>query len=563
LEANTSNPWEKSFCWDWIRQTPNSFWFDEKCDDGDTDNNDLCTNNCTESNTSTPWELEISATISCNLTSSGYANDIDTNTIYAKITVLWWVEWWKDVIDLWTPSDFVDLSNNLSDRVYKKWNSSLTFTPIHIDWNPSEWETQVLPIATVTSVTPFKSCGNKLSFNLWWQTIVLNNVGYNFKKPFIWELKSDWEISLWTKLRYTISGIPMTSGVWNYSIWLKLNNISYLWENITLQDTKLMNYTLSWAREFETRINSKYSASNLNQQPKLQVILPIISYISQSWSLVRFYLSPFDSANDRTPLKIEWKNFIWIKIIWGLQWIWKYEFTGQWKNISNLYPSDLRTQIRKKAYDHIKNMTSWTIINKVKYVNGRDEIISWDLPYETLVVINWNVIISWDLNNTTLNKKLWIIVLKDNYDVNTWYTWSWNVLVNPNVTKINAMIYADGWFMSADANWSVYNTDSIQRTYDLNRQLTMNGILFTRNTIWWAQYVWWYYTLPWWKTTPSFDKAMVYDLNYLRRWNIWCIDKSIPIDWDCSDTELWEIKEWFIIKYDSKIQTDPPKLFSK
>jgi hypothetical protein len=54
---------------------------------------------------------------------------------------------------------------------------------------------------------------------------------------------------------------------------------------------------------------------------------------------------------------------------------------------------------------------------------------------------------------------------------------------------------------------------------------------------------------------------MIYDLNYIRRWNDWCID--INSNLNCEDSTLWEIKEWFIIKYDTRIQSDPPKLFSK
>jgi hypothetical protein len=387
--------------------------------------------------------LMVNANVSCNLTSSGYANNIDTNTIYATITVLWWVEWWKNVLDLGTPSNFVDISNNLSDRVYKKWDSSLTFTPKHIEWDPSKWATQVIPIATVTSITPFKSCGNKLSFELWFKTIVLNNVGYNFKKPFIWELITESEVTLWTKQTYTISAVPTSSLRLDYTVWLKVNNISYLWQNITLQNTKILNYNWIWSRKFETRVNSSNYATSLNTKAWIQVILPTMSYIMPDWQVVRYYLTAYDNGNDRSPIKLEWKKFIWIKIIWGLQWAWKYEFTGQEKNISNLYPSDLRTEIRKRAYDNIKKMTSWTIINKVKYVNGRDEIISWDQDYETLVVVNWNVIIEGDLNPS--NKKLWIIVIKDGYDIQNWYNHEWNVLVKPEVTTINAMIYADWW----------------------------------------------------------------------------------------------------------------------
>lgn len=556
------DPDDKTWCWNWIVENPNYFWLFEACDDWNLNNNDDCTNNCIENHESQPGELNITATTTCDNTLwwSGYADNEAINSIYATITVPTWVLEDRDIIGLWTPSDFVDLSNNLSDRVYQTWISSLHFVGEEINWDPSKWNTQKVKIATVTSVTPFRSCWNKLSFKLWWKTIVLNDVGYNFKKPFIWELTSDWDISLWTKLSYKLTALPQLTGFSNYAIWLKVNNISFLWDNITLQNTTLKPYpTGTGPREFETRINSSNYATRLNEQPGLQVILPVISYTLDD-QIVRYYLSAYDYGNDRTPIKLVWDRFIWIKVIWGLQWDWKYEFTWQWENISNLYPSDLRTEIRKRAYDYISFMDSWEILNNVKYVNW-DITISWDQNYETLVVKDWNVIISGSLNPS--DKKLWIIVLKDNYDTNNWFNYKWNVFVDKDVTNINAIIYADGWFISANGNGNPYTTDTTTRTYALQKQLTMKGILFTRNTIWWAQYVWWYYTLPGWTRTLSFDKAMVYDLNYIRRWNQWCDDNSTPADWDCYDSELWEIKEWFIIKYDSRIQTSPPKLFSK
>lgn len=555
---HTSHPWDKTYCWNWKVDSPNYFWFAEECDDGNTNSDDLCTNNCTLPHNSLPWEIKVGTTSKCDLSKNlWYANNVEENIVYATITVENWVEDNKDVINFGTPTNFVDLSNNVSDRVYNKWKSSLSFEWIEVNWIPWNWNSQTVPIAKVKSITPFASCWNKLSFNLWWQTVVLKDVWYNFKKPFIWELTSTWNISLWTKLKYKLTAVPVSTYS-NYALSLKINNIAYSWANITLQNTKLMSYTWIWARYFETRINSSNYATKLNNQPAVQVILPVISYKAWNGQIVRYYLSAYDYGNDRTPITLQWEKFIGVKIIWWLQWAWKYEFTWQWKNISNLYPGNLRAEIRKRAYDYIKNMTSDTIINKVKYVNW-DITISWEQDYETLVVKNGNVIISWDLNDS--NKKLWIIVLKDSYDVVKWYNDKWNVLVKSDVTKVNAMIYADWWFISAKDDGTIYYPDSPERTYALQRQLTMNWTLFTRNTIGWAQYVGWYYTLPGWTRTLSYDKSMVYDLNYIRRWNIWCED--LNLDWDCEDSSDWEIKEWFIIKYDSRIQTNPPKLFSK
>ncbi|NDK08391.1 hypothetical protein EOM39_04050 [Candidatus Gracilibacteria bacterium] len=555
----TGRPEEKTYCGNGKIDRPNYFGFSEECDDGNTNSNDTCTNNCTLPHTSQPGEGGILATSSCSFTTSGsgYANGSDLNTIYATITIK--TQDNKNAVNLGKPTEMADLSRNLTDRVYNKGGSSLTFTPVTSDIIvPGDGQPHKVKIGTVTSITPFTSCGNKVSFKLAGKTITLSDVGYNFRKPFIGQLTSVSNVSLGTKLQYTLSALPVSSYS-NYSLGLKVNNIVNLGENIALQNTKLLSYTGIGPRKFETRINSSVYATALNNQPGVQVVLPVISY-KVGGKTVRYYLSKYDYANDRTPIDKSGDKFLGVKIIGGLQGAGKYEFTGQGKNIANLYPSNLRTEIRKRAYDYTKKMTNRQVLNRVKYVVGEDAVISGDLDYETLIVKDGNVVISGDLN--TSNKKLGIIILKDGYDVNTGYNYKGNILVKPDVTKINAMIYADGAFMSAKANEDkVYYPDSTERTYALQRQLTMNGVLFTRNTIGGAQYVGGYYTIPGGIRTMSYDKSMVYDLNYIRRGNIGCYDSNS--NGNCEDVNLGEIKEGFIIKYDSRIQTNPPKLFSK
>jgi hypothetical protein len=201
-------------------------------------------------------------------------------------------------------------------------------------------------------------------------------------------------------------------------------------------------------------------------------------------------------------------------------------------------------------------------VNNVKYIDANKWTvkveISWEInDYETLIVKNWNVIISWDLNTT--NNKLWIIVLNEDLSNKT----LWNVYIKPNVNYINAIIYADGSVISADSSWNPFMTDSSDRTLALQKQLVLRWTLFTRNTIGWAVAAWdktdsWEneYRKPWWATTPLFSEAMIYDLNYLRRWNEW---------WDTPDSinekTNWWSSDPFVVIFDDKIQTDSPKWF--
>ncbi|MGE4443358.1 MAG: hypothetical protein AB7E37_00005, partial [Candidatus Altimarinota bacterium] len=102
----------------------------------------------------------------------------------------------------------------------------------------------------------------------------------------------------------------------------------------------------------------------------------------------------------------------------------------------------------------------------------------------------------------------------------------------------------------------VYSEDSSTRTANLNKQLILNGSVFTRNTIGGAILAGGKYILPGGVKTDDFDKAMVYDLNYIRRGGNGC-DKNN----NSSCIDSGEYREPFIIKYDSRIQTAPIKLF--
>lgn len=322
---------------------------------------------------------------------------------------------------------------------------------------------------------------------------------------------------------------------------------------IIYQDITLSWSTLSsdeWAL-FEARINTSTWATQL-EEPWLQVNLPIVNY-ELDWQQVRYYLSEWNEWIDETAIKLKWEEFLWVKIIWTLQADGKSEFTWQEENISDLSKLEIRDEIRKEAYLLVKNMQSWEILNWVKYIEW-DVKISWEISwYETLIVQDWNIIIEWDLN--TNNNKLWIIVLKDNYNVNIDYNNKWNVYITPNVTYIDAIIYADWWLISSDYYWNPYTKDTIERTLSLQKQLLLEWSLFTRNTIGWGILAWWYYLLPGWEQSLDFDKAMIYDLNYIRIWNNWCKDDDF--DWEC---DLYNNP--FIIKYNSEIQTNPPIWFS-
>jgi len=505
----------------------------------------------------------------CNWTA--YADNLETCDLRLNISwttnqgkAITWLSW-KSITNI------TDISNFSSDLINNSW-VALNFENVNnttIQWS---WTDFYVDINWIKSRTPLVKNNWKISLKLQWissyTTLNLSNIFYNFKKPFTWILKvsdDNWNTwnaqpSLWTKQLYNLWLEQESSLVWNnlfnYSLddftnkvepissWLELQDIVLSWSTLNSD-----NWTL-----FEARINTSVDATQLDK-PWIQVNKPIINY-ELDWENVSYYLSDWVEWNDSTPIKSEWDEFLWVEVIWTLQWDGKSEFTGQESNFSDLSKSDVRVAIRKNAYYLIKGMTSWQISSGIKY-------LEWDINFseigdlegiETLIIKDWNLIVDQNVNEEW--KKLWIIILKDNYNINSDYDISWNVYVSSWVDYINAIIYADWWLISADLYWNPYTNDSLIRTNNLKNQLILKWSLFTRNTIGWAILAWGYYLLPGWEQTNDFNKAMIYDLNYIRRWNNWCEDNNA--DWTC---DLYNNP--FVIIYNPSIQTNPPVWFDE
>lgn len=508
-----------------------------------------------------------------------YANNLDTNDIQISIIangILWGntVSGWENPL-YGIPGKITDLSATwwtvAANRITKTWESALNFSQIQ-NTNIAWWgNNYVINVTWIKSYAPLFINDGTLSFKAGWVPIVRNNIVYHFKKPFTWK------IDIYDFVKKSWSGASQVGTNQQYRV-VGTNN-----KNISISDYKITDFTnqiLPWDENnhfvstksvsgvtlknqdgviFYATLNTSTWAKSLGE-PRIKIQTPIINYTF--WGKkVSYYLNAEDEWDNFAPLfSTNSQEFIWVRVIGWIQWGWKSEFTWQKANISNLYNSDMRTQVRKNAYNYVKNMSSGQILNGVKYVKW-NTTISGNLDYETLVVVDGNVIINGDLNSA--DKSLWIIVLKDNYDVNTDYAWQGNIYITPNVKQINAIMYSDGAFISANSAGQPYIKDTIDRTEKLQTQLFMKGSLFTRNTIWGAILAGGNYILPGGTKIQTgsndFEKAMIYDLNYIRRWNIWC-DKSTPKNEKCND--VWEYSDPFIIKYDPRIQTTPPKLFS-
>lgn len=520
-----------------------------------------------------PWDLDQNKS-SISLIWIDWSKFADNNDFYEYKLIL------RDAYSNPIYSKRVDLLNQ--DCWIIPWCKKITTNMVNNSWNSSLKEYNYSDLTSLgweitfrlKSLAPWlfterffiemNKWDNNYIDNLFTQNIFLRTNNTNsFKKPFKADLQvSDddwaswnWNLSFWTALKYRLNISRLTSLntyiINNFRPYIKVTNPA----NYSFSISGAIDNLNSSIPTFEATLNTSLSWTSINSDLGVKIDPnPIVSDVLW-WENISYYLTK--SETDYTtlnPLQIWNSNdFLWVKVIWNLQWQWKQEITWQEANFSDLSKQTIRTSIRKNAYKYISSMTSGTIVNRVKYVEW-DISISWNLlNYETLIVKNWNVIITWNLNPN--KNKLWIIVIKDWYNVENDYVNKWNVYVKPNVTEINALIYADWALISSDNSWSAYVANTTSRTFELNKQLILNWSLFTKNTIWWAILSWWDYKLPWWKSINNFDKAMIYDLNYIRRWKQSCLTVG---PWIC------KYDDWaFIVIYNPSVQTNPPKLFTK
>ncbi len=492
-----------------------------------------------------------------------YANNIDQCDI--KFDIIWvpleWIEWLEH--QQARNIDYTDIPVDKVNNLWLDWLNEPNIANIVKSWVTN----YSLNIAWFKSIVPFYINNWILNFYMFRPDLITSsssniniwNIEMNFKKPFKWKLKIDWDnFKIWTEqtLKLNINRNDDVSLIdncplCNYKIENFINSLQSINLNYNIYDKNsekwltsnpVLNFTLNYLR------------NNLIWTTWISVN-PYIKY-NLDWKDVRYILSETNLANDNSSIQLWWANFVWVKIIWALQWQWKQTITNQNRNFSSLNKSQIERDLKKNVYRNIRNMKSNDILNWLKYIKW-DIMLSWDnLWYETIIIEDWNLTIYWDYLNKS-GSKLWIIMIKSDSSDKT----KWNIYIKPEVKYINAIIYADGSLVSVDNSANLYFWDSVKRTKDLQRQLVIKWSVFTDNTIWWA--ILWasnVFILPWWETTINFDEAMKYDLNYIRRWNIWW--DWLDTNWDWNDYNNW-YDDPFIIIYNPKIQTDPPKMFSK
>lgn len=342
-------------------------------------------------------------------------------------------------------------------------------------------------------------------------------------------------------------------------------SLSYFWNSTSNLFTKLTQ-----SGTLDTAEQNTYLATHI----QTTVLWKTVVYSSDIFWMNRYaWANTWDNTSQR------WVKILWITHSQNQVDLVSWQSSSNWASSNdisllwNLEKSYLQRDVRENSYSLTKKVSTnnWnkliTNLNQSSpWVRLWDVLYFWNLEWEnvtinlswtyswvkTILVQWWNVYIK--QNILAANKAtdiLWIIALKDD---TTWK--GWNIYINPTVSEINAVLYADRAFASADDITILRSTDLDRAispdngwTYEyLNRQLYIYWTVFSNNTIGWSVQT--PYLCPFYISNCTLDNAQKYDMNYLRR------------GYDNKRDSSYENYP-VIINYNSLIQLTPPPLFQK
>lgn len=441
-----------------------------------------------------------------------------------------------------------------------------------------------------------------------------------------WDIISEWLIE-WVvqswSIKVTKNGSLVTSNnklyiefwSWNLNMYSPKLNLKY-WNSLS----SVIANILEW--------NGLYDIPN-NFYPKTyysSVVFPwnnqfYTKLLLQTWAMISGIQDSYISTH--IWYNLDWKDIVynsdvyWKTNYWGSVWSWNTFGSAikiVWKTYSDKYSeiisgqnwswvvllewsitkSSLKTDVRKKSYELIRNVlpSNWSnTINNFDFSDNEDwrELLNWSLLYfwwlnwnnvtinawivtwNKTIIIEWgNAYITWNIWTTIWNNNiLGIVVLKDKN-----WKW-WNIYINPNVSFIKSILYADKSLISYD--WLNELWGDAEFT-SLKNQLYIYWSVFSENTIWWSRSF--PIKCPYYVSCTSIEDAQKYDLNYLRRYYL-KDTKTSPLCtlWsdgkiDNCDTPAWWWTSYFsssspnykypiVIEYNTLIQTNPPIIFKK
>ena len=468
---------------------------------------------------------------------------------------------------LWPVSNIVVWNSNISIIANPLFTTTITGT-LSSQWF-IEGVSQTGSQISVTKANATTTTSNNLYFEFGnYNTGTLQNEANN---RYDISLNSSWNIREWfmagNPISTSISGIGLNA--WNY-------NFS---SRMLLQ---------SWAVNTAT---TSYLAS-------------IVRY--QVWSPAKTVIYPSDIIGKTAYHGVAGNNNsyqAWVKILGNtasknVQEIVTDQFDGDVRILGNIEKPLARKDIQTRVYELIRNIpwdtTGNLIISTTNLQSGtwndsslQATALYWNAAlyastWVTLqgasniegnktLIVEGDIYISGNLRDADNDALLWLIALSKN---GKW----WNIYINPDVTDIHAILYADKSVISANdmnANWFIEATEEYDGgnsvASDLNRQLYIKGSIFSENTIWGSRKN--PIACPYFVNTGcDIETAQKYDLNYLRRYFRYDSDGNGSLDaqswlqsfawWSSRWSRSTEFQDYpVIIEYDSRIQQTPPPFF--
>ena len=495
-----------------------------------------------------------------------------------------------------------DKTNTLTDKSQISWDYGIDFkvyTPTSSIYNKATWWFLIHTLKSVVS-------------DIVWEVTLssLRNLRFSplYKLDITWDIKTNGLSS------GTQSGtITMVQNGWSS------NAIN---KNLYLEFGSWVTNVVSPKLNMEQLVNTPYSQlwewngnKSLFESNFITTNYPLVTYLTLSWGLLtdieNSYLSTHIEYNLDSKAVVYNSDIIWKDHYWG-------SFTGAnliqkwvkvlWKTHSqkqedillgqdtddvhalwNIEKSDLKQEIRKKVFAMLRKVSSsngtgrisdldgdgtdtwiWDNLDGVKLQDNR-VLYFWDLNgsdisldvwpthkmkgSKTIVVVWGNLYIESDIVNDTSSDILWIIVLKDDNGN------GWNIYVDPQVTRIDGILYADKSLVSYDG---VNELDSNTPNQIIANQLYIYGTLFSENTIWWSAKD--PPDCPYYVTCSDVSVAQKYDLNFLRSYRM-RVDGTTANSgmnyFGIYDSSYEYYTFPLVIKYNSKVQTAPPPLFGQ
>ena len=508
-------------------------------------------------------------------------------------------DWWYNPASI---QSWADKTNTLTDKTQISWDYAIDFkvyTPTSSIYSKATGWFLINSLKSVVS-------------DIVWEITLSSLLNFRFNP--LYKLDIAWDIKTNGLSSGTQSGTILMTQNWGSS--------SATDKNLYLEFGSGVTNVVSPKMNMEQLVNAPYSPlwewngnKSLFESNFATTSYPLVTHLTLSWGLLTdietSYLSTHIEYNLDSKAVVYNSDIIWKDHYWGSftganliqKWVkilWKTHSQKQEDILSDqdtddihilwdIEKSDLKQEIRKKVYEMLRKVSANNGTGRISDLDGdgldtwiwdnldgvslqNDTVLYfWDLGgsdislnvwpthtmkwNKTIVVVWWNLYIESDIVNDTDSDILWVIVLKDENDN------GWNIYVNPSVTRVDGILYADKSLLSYDG---VSELDSNTVNAILANQLYIYGSLFSENTIWWSAKE--PPDCPYYVDCSDVSIAQKYDLNFLRSYRM-RIDGTASNGWmnyfATYDSSYPYYTFPVVIKYNSKIQTWPPPLFEQ